>query len=202
MPEIRTPIAETFERLAALNDSLDAEVGDLVPGFVPINKLIQFRETSMLSMTLTEHVSHIPMVKPIRLASIFIADYVWIITAAAIGAYLLEQRIPDLLAENMALQVNLCTSHREKQIAVRFLSGCFACLPDDPDANHPDAVVLHNSRMLMNWMCERLTSHLQPLLRHGVSLVHPGTSNVSKSAIKYMIAGSTNKEPELYSPAH
>ena len=103
-------------------------------------------------------------------ATFFINEYSWYVPEVAIGAFLLAKRIPDLSAENIALRYITYTWHEDdesgeaERLDVRFLSGRFACLPDDPAADHPDAQVLPDVDALREHLRTMLEAHLTPLI--------------------------------------
>ncbi|MEM9955421.1 MAG: hypothetical protein AAF846_27715 [Chloroflexota bacterium] len=170
MIEKRKPINETFIRLTALNQTLFADVGALTIGFIKVSELSNAEAVPFLHQTLRVQATNQPTSEPFQLVSLFVSDYIWIVSSVAIGTYLLEHRIPDLSAENMALKLNddLCSQTAE-QISVRFLSGRFSCLPDDPCADHPDAIVLPDKKALLSWMRDNLTLHLKSILHQTLS---------------------------------
>jgi hypothetical protein len=94
----------------------------------------------------------------------------WYVSAAAIAAYLVARRVPDPAPANMALRYRTYTweadgeTGESERIDVRFLSGRFAALPDDPAANHSDALVLPDAVTLREWLRIELEAHLSPLI--------------------------------------
>jgi hypothetical protein len=127
-------------------------------------------QTILLDDALTRQAKHYPHMEARTRGAYFIGEYSWYMPQAAIGAYLLRKRVPDLSAENIALRYSTYTWHEDSEsgeaerIDVRFLSGRFACLPDDPTADHPDAIVLPDRDALREWLRTTLEAHLTPLI--------------------------------------
>lgn len=87
-------------------------------------------------------------------------DCLWRILTPAVAAFLLERRMPDLSAQNVALSFD--EGGYASGLALR--EGRFAALPPDPVAGHPDAVVLSSEEELLAWWRDRLAEdHLPPL---------------------------------------
>jgi hypothetical protein len=99
----------------------------------------------------------------------FFGHYTWYLAAAAIGCYLAERRAPDLAPDNVALRYSTFTweepgaSGESERIDVRFLSGRFAALPDDPAAGHADALIVEDAAALRDWLRRGLEAHLEPV---------------------------------------
>jgi ferric iron reductase protein FhuF len=93
--------------------------------------------------------------------SLFFGSYVWQLASAAIGSYLISQRVPDLSPENVAVHIG--DDGRVDEI--RFLGGGFAALPTDSAADHHEAVVVPDLAALRETMVRQLTSgHLEELI--------------------------------------
>ena len=90
-------------------------------------------------------------------ASFLILGYFWYPWAAAIACYLLDQRVPQMDAPNVALSLRQ---------GVAFLSPRCYVLPDDPLADHPDAIVLPDRQALRAQLAHDMTeTHATPLFR-------------------------------------
>ncbi|MGF1504755.1 MAG: hypothetical protein ACFB51_06400, partial [Anaerolineae bacterium] len=111
-----------------------------------------------------------PHMDPRTRGAYFINMYGWYLPFTAIAAYLAERRVPNLAPEHVALRYSTYTWHEDgasgeaKRLDVRFLSGQFACLPDDPAANHPDALVMPDKLALREWFRTTLEAHLAPII--------------------------------------
>ncbi len=91
----------------------------------------------------------------------WVRSYLWTILTTAVAAFLLERRIPDLRAENVSLHFG----DGGFAEALALSSPRFFSLPDDPEAGHPDAVVLPSEEALLAWMREPIAeTHLQELI--------------------------------------
>lgn len=90
-------------------------------------------------------------------ASFLILGYFWYPWAAAIACYLLDQRVPQMDAPNVALSLRQ---------GVAFLSPRCYVLPGDPLADHPDAIVLPDREALRAQLAQDMTeTHATPLFR-------------------------------------
>lgn len=65
-------------------------------------------------------------------------DCLWRLLTTAVAAFLTERRLPDLGAANVGLRFGGAGSTE----GLAFVGPRFSCLPDDPEAGAPDAVVL------------------------------------------------------------
>ena len=71
--------------------------------------------------------------------------WTWLVATPAAASLLLDRRLPDVGADNVAVVPGLWVD--PAPVAVR--RGRFWCLPDDPAADHPDATVLPDERALV-----------------------------------------------------
>ena len=87
--------------------------------------------------------------------------YLWRMLGPAVGALLLERRLPDLRAGSVALRFGGDGSVED----VAFAGEGFAVLPQDPDAAHPAAEVLPAERELLFTLRDALAeTHLAVLI--------------------------------------
>lgn len=88
-------------------------------------------------------------------------SYLWRILTPAVAVFLLERRLPDLRAENVALRFGE-TGFAE---GLAFPAPRFLALPDDSEAGHPEAEVLPSEEDLLARMREMLAqTHLPALI--------------------------------------
>lgn len=163
------PLRETLSAFEKLTGQL-YDIGELDnPDWFQSTDLTNPKSLS-LNQVLARQCVHYPGMDARTQASFFINDYSWYITEAAIGSYLLAKRVPDLSAENIALRFSTYMWHEDgesgeaERIDVRFLSGRFACLPDDPAADHSNAQVLPNLGALRERLRTTLEAHLTPII--------------------------------------
>jgi hypothetical protein len=165
----QTPLAETIARVTVLDDYLYTDVGDLEAGWVRADELMR-ADAPHLDQGLALSVARYPGAEQRVAGAFFIGHYVWYLTAAAIGSYLAERRVPDLARTNVALRYGMFAweedgeSGESERIDVRFLSGRFAALPDDPAADHPDALIMPDEAALREWLRLTIEAHIEPLV--------------------------------------
>lgn len=164
------PLAATLADISALDGQyLSTTIGGVAPGWFPANHLVG-ASSPALEEGLERQRNHYPCADRRTCGSFFINIYAWYVFAPAIAAYLVTRRVPDLAPANMALQYRTYTweeageTGESERIDVRFLSGRFATLPDDPDADHPDALVLSNLAALRDWLRAGIEAHMLPLI--------------------------------------
>jgi hypothetical protein len=71
--------------------------------------------------------------------------WTWLVATPAAATLLLDRRLPDVGADNVAVVPGLWVD--PAPVALR--SGRFWCLPGDPAADHPDATVVADERALV-----------------------------------------------------
>ncbi|WP_166173271.1 IucA/IucC family C-terminal-domain containing protein [Rubrobacter tropicus] len=92
--------------------------------------------------------------------SLFLKGYLWRVLAPVVAALVLERRVPDLGPEGVALRFDGLGFPADLAVG-----GAFAALPDDPEAGHPNALVLASEEDLSRYLAERFAgSHLPGLL--------------------------------------
>lgn len=164
-----SPLAATIARAAALDQFLVAEVGTLEAGWFRADALAH-AESAVLEEGLARVAAHYPGAERRVAGAFLVGEYAWYLSAAAITAYLAEQRVPDLAPDNIGVRYTtfIWEDHGEtgesERFDVRFLSGRFAALPDDPAADHPDALILPNATALREWLRMHIEAHLTPLI--------------------------------------
>lgn len=84
----------------------------------------------------------------------------WRALTSAVAVLLTERRLPDLRADNVALRFG--ESGFPEELA--FAGPRFFALPDDPEAGHPDAVVLPSEEALLDELCGALSQTYLPAL--------------------------------------
>jgi len=117
--------------------------------------------------------------------------YLWRALVPAAAVLLAERRLPDLRAENVALRFGEGGFVED----VAFVGPRFAALPDDPEAGHPDAVVLPSEGDLLAWLGGALAeTHLPALVpvlrglrvRRGTRVLWRAAADVCAEAFMYV----------------
>lgn len=165
------PLAQTLSRMIAINEYFYADLGSIESGWFLGTALLDEKAPALEEALARQAVQH-PNMEARTRGSYLIGEYSWYVPAVAVTAYLAERRVPDLSLDNLALRFGKYTWHEggesgeAERIEVRFLGGRFAALPDDPAANHPDAVIVPDHNALREWLRITLEAHLTPLIEH------------------------------------
>jgi ferric iron reductase protein FhuF len=93
-------------------------------------------------------------------ASLLFHRYSWSVAGIAVAAYLTHQRLPDLSISNLAVQLD------EQQQPSRYAlaSGRFWAQPNDPAADHPDAMVVTPGALDLARLRGELELHFAPVI--------------------------------------
>jgi len=99
-------------------------------------------------------------VDPLIAPSYVLEWYCGAIAAAAALPYAAARRVPEVAPTQLAVRL-----HPQGWPEAVVLTGPgFACLPDDPDADHPDATVVPDLGTLQALLRARVAGHLRPFL--------------------------------------
>ncbi len=98
-----------------------------------------------------------------KIGGALIQEYQWPLIASAVACFLVDRRVPALDPYHVRLHLPL-TEQEEAEEAehpprVAYLSGRFAALPDDPVAEHPDALIVPNRNALRDYLRNELEAH-------------------------------------------
>jgi hypothetical protein len=163
------PLAAALNRVTVVDENACADIGSLESGWFQATALCD-QGSILLNGALARQAKDHPQMEARTRGAYLIGNYSWYVPLAGVVAYLAAARVPDFSPENVALCLRTYTWHEgehsgeAERMDVRFLNGRFACLPDDPAANHPDAIVLPDSDTLREWLRTRLEAHLTPLI--------------------------------------
>ena len=163
------PLAETLSRLGSVVESFYADTGALEADWLPAADLVR-ASSPALDAALAQQALEFPQMDARTRGSYLIGSYSWYVAGIAIGMYLTAKRVPDLSPENLALRFSKYTWHEgensgeAERMDLRFLSGRFAALPDDPAADHPDAILMPDALALREWLRDALERHFAPLI--------------------------------------
>lgn len=157
-----SPLAASFERLAALKEELylNARLG-LPSGAPEDNSWTPLRKLTEDGESLREHLRLMRERWDLsnRNAAIGVVGHlVWQVGGAAIFLYATERRVPDLSPENITLR--LADGGIEE---VAFTSGRFAALSNDP-ASESAVATFEDEDGLRGWLREGLERMLDPVI--------------------------------------
>lgn len=117
------------------------------------------RQSGLIDVAMAEIATTFDAVTRDAQASFFFGAHAWCLVTAALGPYLLANRVPDLSPANVWVAMS---SGRATRLVLRH--GGFACLPGDPAAAHPDAVVVADTDALLARLRAEIEAHLGALI--------------------------------------
>ena len=164
--EVKThPIEATLARLASLDEYLRPNLlaePDGGPGWLSAPAL-----ALRLDEVLARVAGHYKVSSLRPAVSLWFGHYAFIVAAVAIAAYLTERRVPDLSPENVwvRLEEDPAATTDEVLTAFAWRGRVFAALADDPEAGHPDCVVLSSREALCDHLREEIIAHLTPMIQ-------------------------------------
>jgi ferric iron reductase protein FhuF len=162
-------LAQTLTDVALLDENLIASIGPVEPDWFHAAILLD-AQSPLLQIVLDRQAANHPHTEARTKASFFIGEYAWYVAASAVGAYLVDKRVPDLSIENVALRFQRYTWHEGDEsgeadrIEVRYRSTRCVALPDDSLAADPDMLTLPDAAALREWMRQALEAHMTPLI--------------------------------------
>lgn len=154
------PLQETLRHAASLSDYLKVSIGTPTGEgwFTPAACL---EGEGMLETLWTRTAKETKTHDRGYLKQSVFGSYIWLLTVSGIGVYLLERRVPDLSAQNTVLHIDKAGWVD----ALALVIPRFACLPDDPAADDPHAVVVADVDALRRFYLHTLlTAHLEAFM--------------------------------------
>ncbi|QIN79662.1 hypothetical protein GBA65_15265 [Rubrobacter marinus] len=153
-PKRRSPLATTLARLAAVEDggpALSAHIG--LPADTGWTGCADLAGDDAHLDDLLERVGRSYGSGDRAVAgSLFLRAYLWPILVPAVAAFLVDRRVPDVGAANVALRFD----ERGRADGVAFLEGRFAVLGGNEAAGAAGAVVLASEDEMTAWLGEGL----------------------------------------------
>ena len=200
------PLASTLERLASAGSTeggmgLSARLGvSDEPGWVSVSDLVT--DLGLLDDIMRRMGQTYGLENRAFAGTFVLRDLLWTVLAPAVGVFLSERRLPDLDAENVAVRVGEDGFCRD----VAFLGSRFLALPEDPEAGHPDAVVVPVEDVLdIGVRIPVSETYLQDLIpalrglrvRRGTRLLGRAAADVCVEAFIYVGRGLGREEEGL-----
>ena len=149
------PLVATFERLRCANQSvqayLEAPAGD--GWFRPADHFEPARLDRLRRRIQSQYKTKSRSV----VASTLLSGYMWGIAVTALAAFLHERRAPDVTPKHSRFHWNEEYGFVD---AVAYTGGRFACLPQDPAAGHPDAIIVPDRGALRDHLREQIEMHV------------------------------------------
>lgn len=93
-------------------------------------------------------------------AMFWFGHYAYTIELITFAFFVVEARVPDLSTSHIWMRLGETTDIQN----MAWKGRSFAALPDDPNASHPDCIVLPTREALREYMRGQLINHLTPLV--------------------------------------
>jgi hypothetical protein len=158
------PLAATLARVASRSERWRMRLGHpTTPEWVPATAIAE-----QLDDLLVRVGKHYGTADPAVTGTFFLKGYARGAAAAALICLATERRVPDVTPDNVAFRFGPDGIVQEATLA----EPAFAALPDDPDAEHPTAIVVPDVIALRRWLRDRFVcGHLAGI----VPLLHQRT---------------------------
>lgn len=154
------PLLQTYARVRAGNPWLQVHID--APGSGPVcdlaalmadDSLIRDEQFALMP-------THYGTTDPDILTRFYFGSFSYMLASATVSALAVDRRSPVLRPEN--LRVALGSTGRPEALVLP--DTAFWCLPDDPDAAHPDACVVADESTLRALLLERLGQIFAPMI--------------------------------------
>ena len=155
------PIERSLKRLEILRDhgqGLLMPVIDAQADWFCVADLVT--ERRLMEQLFQRLLSHYKSSRRRPPAMFWFGHYAYTIELITFAFFVTEGRVPDLSMNQVWMRLGESTDIQN----VAWKGRSFAALPEDPDASHPDCVVLPTRDALRAYMREQLIAHLTPLV--------------------------------------
>ncbi len=155
------PVRAALDRMADLYEyapQVTVGVPD-EPGWIPAERLFA-PDSPHLRQTLDAMAASYETTLRDVAASFVFHSYNWNVSCLAVATYLTHQRIPDLCLSNLAV-------HRDERGFVdrlALVSGRFWTTSRDPEASHPDAMIVTGDTLDLPRLRAELELHFEPVI--------------------------------------
>jgi ferric iron reductase protein FhuF len=155
------PIERTLKRLELLRDhgqGLLMPETDSRPGwFSAADLAAENRQMEQLFHRLVSHYKSARLRPP---AMFWFGHYAYTIELITFACFVVDERVPDLSSSQVWMRLGETADIHH----LAWKGRCFAALPNDPDASHPDCIVLPTREALREYVREQLIAHFTPLV--------------------------------------
>lgn len=155
------PIERSLKNLELLRDhgqGLLMPATDSQPGWFSVADLVA--ESHHMKHLFRGLLAHYKATRRRPPAMFWFGHYAYTIELITFACFVVEGRVPDLAASQVWMRLGENTDIQN----VAWKGRCFAALPDDPDASHPDCIVFPTRDALREYMRKQLIDHLTPLV--------------------------------------
>ncbi len=114
-------------------------------------------------------------------AMFWFGHYVYTVELITFAFFLVEQRVPDLSTNQLWMRLGASADIDN----LAWKGRTFAALPDDPDASHPDCIVLPTREDLRDYMQKQLIANFTPVIAAIASYSSLGKPGLWEIAAEY-----------------
>lgn len=158
------PLQQTFTRITERSGYIRPRLGHPAgeAGWIAPADLFAPHAPSLAALIDATH-RRLRTEAPTVTGGVLIQEYQWPLLATAVAAFLADRRVPDLRPEHIQLRFPPEESEgeaHEQGDRIAFLSGRFVVLPDDPAADHPDALLAPDLDALRTELRTGIETHM------------------------------------------
>lgn len=155
-----TPLAATFARLRQGNPYLQVHIGALedqpmwtIPALLDPDQPVINDHLSIMEQEYKTTNGEV-------LARFYLGGFTYALASMAVAAFVIDRRVPVLDPRTLSLTVGSWGGPESLVLA----DSRFWCLPDDAEANHPDAIAVLNRDVLRDHLRETIVHLCAPLI--------------------------------------
>lgn len=154
------PLRTTLNRLAAVCADLPLTVGvPAEPGWLSAAAVFAPNSAHLPTMLAAAATAYQTTRRDVP-ASFLFHRYNWMVSGAAIGAYLIDRRLPDLDLANVAIHLD----EQGQGDRIALVSGRFWAAADDPSAADPEAMLDPAATIGLGRVRQELERHFEPVI--------------------------------------
>lgn len=151
-------LADTLGRISALDPYLATELlAEPAAGWRRASDLLAAPER-WLDAILEQNIGQYGLPDRKSAAAFLIGSYAWYVSAAAIGCYLIERRVPSLALDQVAIRLD------GTRVQVALLDTGFAALPGDPAEDAPEINLVADGEALRGLLRAGIEEHMAAMV--------------------------------------
>lgn len=153
---LQEPLQQTFERVSALNQYINVQVGTPTgAGWITAEALFA-PESSLLAGMIASHQHRYGTTVPNIIGSTLLQNYHWSLISSVLATYFVDRRVPNAAVN----RVKMFFTENGDGDGIAFADGAFTALPDDPAAGHPQVTIVPTLDALRDRLRVELENHL------------------------------------------